>query len=463
MKKHNIILALGFLTMGLTGCQDGDWDKEINENYKIGNELITEHNVISIKDLKAKYKHAILGDDKDHRNNTVELITEDIQIKGIVITNDRGGNTSQCINITDNSGENIQVSIADNDIMTYLPVGQEILIDLKDLYIGGYSETPIIGYPNEKYAGTLGEDGTYIGSEIYRMSFMSRFLWYKHFKAIGKPAKDYKPEIIELKDEYYNNELAYVCKLIYVDGKFTTCEGDKYTLTNDGNQKIADPNQVKSTDTGNGVNWTFKGTNCKNSIVVRTSTYADFSASLVPDANVRMYGVMTRDTYNKGFQIQLRDADDIAIYCEGCEDFVGSTKWTKTEEGDYKCNKCGTIVKKGGGKTPEPSVDVIKKNCAEAAAIVARMEDGATSTETYEVSGYITKTIGSVSRNQQSFWMADTKDGGEVIQAYWANLPEGVSEFVVGSKVKITGKLIKYVKSGAVTPEIKNADVVIEN
>ncbi len=77
------------------------------------------------------------------------------------------------------------------------------------------------------------------------------------------------------------------------------------------------------------------------------------------------------------------------------------------------------------------------------------------------MTGYITEVFGNVSRNQQSFWMADTKDGGQVFEAYWANLPEGVAAFTVGSKVKITGNLLKYVKNGVVTPEIKNADVVI--
>ena len=99
--------------------------------------------------------------------------------------------------------------------------------------------------------------------------------------------------------------------------------------------------------------------------------------------------------------------------------------------------------------------------CAQAAELTNTLADGATSSETYTVTGYITEVIGSVSRNQQSFWMADTKDGGKMFEAYWANLPEGVSEFQVGAKVKITGQLMKYVKDGKVTPEIKNANVVI--
>lgn len=113
----------------------------------------------------------------------------------------------------------------------------------------------------------------------------------------------------------------------------------------------------------------------------------------------------------------------------------------------------------GGGdvETPEGSV-----TCAKAVELCNALADGATSEEAYTISGYITEIISAVSRDQQSFWMADTKDGGRVFQAYWANLPEGVTEFKAGSQVKITGKLVKYVNnSGEVVPEIKNATVEI--
>ena len=120
----------------------------------------------------------------------------------------------------------------------------------------------------------------------------------------------------------------------------------------------------------------------------------------------------------------------------------------------------GTDPGEGGGDTP---TDVISVTCAEAVTATNKLADGATSTETYAVTGYITEVVGSVSRNQQTFWMADTKDGGKVFEAYYADLPDGVTEFKKGMKVKITGNLIKYVNSstGAVTPEIKNAKVEI--
>lgn len=116
----------------------------------------------------------------------------------------------------------------------------------------------------------------------------------------------------------------------------------------------------------------------------------------------------------------------------------------------------------GGGDTPDVPGDVLQVDCARALAAAQALADGATSEETYAVTGYITKIIGTVSRNQQSFWMADEKGDAEVFQAYWANLPEGVTEFTVGSKVTIIGQIIKYIdKDGNMVPEIKNATVTI--
>ncbi len=123
-------------------------------------------------------------------------------------------------------------------------------------------------------------------------------------------------------------------------------------------------------------------------------------------------------------------------------------------------NPIVVINEQGGGD--EPGTEATKVTCAKAVELCNALADNASSAETYAVTGYITDVFGEPSRNQQSFWIADTKDGGKVFNAFYANLPEGVEKFVVGSKVTITGKLLKYVKAdGTVTPEIKNADVTI--
>lgn len=123
-------------------------------------------------------------------------------------------------------------------------------------------------------------------------------------------------------------------------------------------------------------------------------------------------------------------------------------------------NPTVVIMEQGGGD--ETGTEGTKVTCAKAVELCNALADNASSAETYAVTGYITDVFGEPSRNQQSFWIADTKDGGKVFNAFYANLPEGVEKFVVGSKVTITGKLLKYVKAdGTVTPEMKNADVTI--
>ena len=118
----------------------------------------------------------------------------------------------------------------------------------------------------------------------------------------------------------------------------------------------------------------------------------------------------------------------------------------------------------GGGEGGKDTTIVTEKKitCAEAVELCGKLTDGAQSVETYVITGYITDVFANISNNQQSFWLADTKDGGKVIQAYWANLPEGVKKFTAGSKVAITGRLLKYVKTdGTVVAEVKNPTVVI--
>ncbi len=154
---------------------------------------------------------------------------------------------------------------------------------------------------------------------------------------------------------------------------------------------------------------------------------------------------------------QLKEGDEVVV-CGNVVNYKGNTP--ETVSGKAYVYSINGKVDEGGNTETSPS-DVVEATCAQAADLTNALADGATSDETYSITGYITEVVGSVSRNQQSFWMADTKDGGKVFEAYYANMPEGTEAFVVGSKVKITGKLLKYVKDGKVTPEMKNADVEI--
>jgi hypothetical protein len=136
------------------------------------------------------------------------------------------------------------------------------------------------------------------------------------------------------------------------------------------------------------------------------------------------------------------------------------TSWVKIGDKAYGIDP-ETGEQEGGNEGGNEGGETTEITCAKAVELTNALTDGATSTETYAITGYITEVVGKVDKNQQSFWIADTPDGGQVFYSFWANLPEGVENFTKGSKVKITGQLIKFMKNGAVTPEMKNAIVEI--
>ena len=95
----------------------------------------------------------------------------------------------------------------------------------------------------------------------------------------------------------------------------------------------------------------------------------------------------------------------------------------------------------------EPLAD--PTNCAEAAAAalsVSANNELYNNGAVYTIEGYVTsiKTAYSDQYHNISFWMADTQDGGEVIQAYRAACASEADAPAVGDKVAVTGSLTKY-------------------
>ena len=94
--------------------------------------------------------------------------------------------------------------------------------------------------------------------------------------------------------------------------------------------------------------------------------------------------------------------------------------------------------------TPENPEGVI--TCAEAVAICEATGTTAT-TETYTIRGYVTeiKYTYSEQYGTATFWIADTKDGGNMLQAYsCAPLTDADKVFAVGAYVELVGKLKQY-------------------
>lgn len=287
MKNIKYLLMLVLACSLFTGCMDDDWDTPNAEalNKAYGNQEIAETNVITIGSLKEQYESVI-----NASPNSYKQITEDVQIKGRVVGNDIGGNIYNEVSIDDGTGA-ILICISQGGLFSYLPVGQEIVVDLKGLYIGGYGKQAEIGMP---YTNAKGN--SYV-------SRMSRILWNKHFKLTG--VADASKVVAEEFDVSKRNKEEY---FIANNGKLMTIKNVEFTNA-DGKTTFA-PSDEK--DAANSVN---RGLSQNgepiptSSIVVRTSSYADFAAKQLPTGKLNITGVFTR--YRTTWQILIRDERDI--------------------------------------------------------------------------------------------------------------------------------------------------------
>lgn len=287
MKNIKYLLMLVLACSLFTGCMDDDWDTPNTEalNKAYGNQEIAETNVITIGSLKEKYESVI-----NASTNSYEQITEDVQIKGRVVGNDIGGNIYNEVSIDDGTGA-ILICISQGGLFSYLPVGQEIVVDLKGLYIGGYGKQAEIGMP---YTNAKGN--SYV-------SRMSRVLWNKHFKLTGV-ADASKVVAEEFDVSKHTNEEYFTAN----NGKLMTIKNVEFTNA-DGKTTFA-PSDEK--DAANSVNRGLSQNGkpiATSSIVVRTSSYADFAAKQLPTGKLNITGVFTR--YRTTWQILIRDERDI--------------------------------------------------------------------------------------------------------------------------------------------------------
>ena len=266
MKKiQYIIMTLACVL--LASCMADDYAAPETDEAPFGNNYIEETNVITIAQLKAKYATVIANDD-------MKQITDDIQM----------------VSIDDGTGAFI-ICIAQGGLFGYLPVGQEILVDLRGLYIGAYGGQGEIGTPYTSASGS-----TYV-------SRMSRSIWNAHFKLLGEPHPENVVPIecdiekIKSKDTKY---MAENCGRLMVlrNVHLTAANGTAVYAPSDGSVAL----------TSNCANRAFNEVP-SGDLVLRTSTYADFANNVMPTGNINVTGVFTR--YRNTWQILLRTLSDV--------------------------------------------------------------------------------------------------------------------------------------------------------
>ena len=286
MKKIKFI-ALAFLALTLGSCMGDSYaDPDLTEKVPAapwGNNSLKEKNVISIADLKTQFATVIA-------NSSYKLIEKDMMIKAVVTGNDVSGNIYNQVSVQDASGA-IIIAINGSGLSGYLPVGQEILVNLKGLYIGSYKKLPQIGGVNTKIS-----DGT------LSMGKIERAVWNEHFKILNPGEADastVEPEEFDktkLTDKAYME--ANVCKLMTLKKvKFASANGTNVWAPKDTNTSL----ELIDAETGKKIN--------SSNLVVRNSGYSKFANEVVPQGVFDITGIFTR--FGDTWQIVLRNTDDL--------------------------------------------------------------------------------------------------------------------------------------------------------
>ena len=276
--KYFVIAAACLLS---TACQKTEWDVYTPNGADLyGNSSITDEGIITIAQLKQQYPNVFASTDQN------ALVDKDIKIKGRVTANDIRGNIYKQFMIQDETGATI-IAVNESGMSGYLAEGQEIVVDLKGLHVGGYRMQPEVGAPyNETSIGRMNKD-----------------VFQKHFKFSGSTIQPVAP----MEFDVNKADLKEDC------GKLVTLKNVTFSEA-DGTTTFA-PNDGTAVVQGGCVNRSLKGISTSK-LVIRTSTYAKFAANKLPydEVNkkpkvVNITGIATR--YSNTWQILIRKESDI--------------------------------------------------------------------------------------------------------------------------------------------------------
>lgn len=295
MMKYIKVFAVALLVVGMaTSCMDEDWTDPTGDTAPVGNNNIVEdvNKLITIKELKERTVNKLAT---STTNDTIR-IKEDWQLKARVTANDIQGNIYNEVAVEDESGEALIICIQKGGLYGFMPVGQEILVNLKDLYIGIYANNVQLGVAYTNSSGRTFPS---------RMNFN---VWNEHFRLLGvADASKVTPEVF---DTSMLENADYVKSH---RGKLMTLKNVEMDVKNDTTKWAPEYDK----DNGNGVSRTVVLNGKANSkIVVRSSSYADFAAKDIPRGKINLTGVFTvystnPSRYGYTWQILLRTESDV--------------------------------------------------------------------------------------------------------------------------------------------------------
>ena len=131
------------------------------------------------------------------------------------------------------------------------------------------------------------------------------------------------------------------------------------------------------------------------------------------------------------------------------------------ENGNNLTDAAVTVIEAG----QEWAIPTIQKTVTEAITVINALEDGKTTTDVYEIEGYIVKvtTAWSADNKNLSFTLGENASATSVLTVFRSAAASGTdgSALKAGDKVKVVGQLQKYVKNDSMTPEVVSAETTL--
>ena len=202
-------------------------------------------------------------------------VDSNIVIKGTVVSSDKLGNFYKDLYIQDSTG-GLDLRLDEYDLFTKYPVGQLIYIKCQELYLGTYNDVYQLG----------SEDGRIASSKV------DIFI---HKSDGGKPII---PKVKKI-NEVGVSDLGTLIKfenVQFADAELNKTYSDVVSSTTQ-NRNVQDCSS--------------------NTILLRTSGYADFGGDTIPSGQGSIVGVLGK--FGTDYQLYIRDVSDVDMKDERCE------------------------------------------------------------------------------------------------------------------------------------------------
>ena len=255
---------------------------------------------------------------------------------------------------------------------------------------------------------------------------VDRYVWEKHYKIIGEADEAKAEAMVEVFDQTKIKDADY---LKSCSGKLMRIEG--VTFADAGKKVFA---AAADKDNANCVNRGFSGISTNN-MVVRTSAYAKFANSLLPEGIQSVTGIFTRYAGNKNdtWQILIRTIDDVQLL-------------KGTEQCPYTVEEALKLI--NDGKTTDAMVYTEGVICSEPKV---NLQYG-------DAEFYISKD----GKGMNADGTGDPAKTIKVFRNYYLNnekYTDANKDLIKkGQKVVICGKLLLY---NGVTPEINSGNYIV--